>query len=148
MKRLETLCLKQAMALGQISQSTKSKDLPVSLIEKMRKIQLINGEYLTQDNVDIISRIHIDYNGEDMIFDIELRSRSVKFKFKSDVPIPLDHRLVDGCLGDIDSNTKLGLTVMLNNNFVVVEISAEESKWKWSLTFQIMLVFLCNLGYH
>ena len=123
MKKLETLCFKQAMALGQISQSTKSEDLPISLIK-------------------------IDYDGEDMIFDIESRSRSVKFKFKSDVPIPLDHRLVDGCLGDIDSNTKLGLTVILNDNFVVVEISAEESKWKWSLTFQIMLVFLCNLGYH
>ena len=138
MKKLETLCLKQAMALAQISPSTRSEDLPVSLIKKMRKIQLINGEFLNQDNVDIISRINMDYDGEDFIFDIESRSKSIWFKFKSEVPILLDHRLMDGCLGDIDLNTKLGLNVMLNNNFVVVEISAEESKWKWSLRFQIM----------
>ena len=88
--------------------------------------------------MDIISRINMDYDGEDFIFDIESRSKSIRFKFKSEVPILLDHRLMDGCLGDIDLNTKLGLNVMLNNNFVVVEISAEESKWKWSLRFQIM----------
>ena len=147
MKKLETLCLKRAMALGQISPSTRSEDLPDSLIKKMRKIQLINGEFLTQDNVDIISMINMNYDGEDMIFEIESRSRSIRFKFKSEVPILLDHRLMDGCLGDIDSNTKLDLNVKLNNTFVVVEISAEESKWKWSLRFQIMLVFQRNLGY-
>ena len=114
----------------------------------MRKIQLINGEFLTQDNVDIISRIVMDYDGEDLIFDIESRSKRIEFKFKSELPVLLDHRLMDGCLGDIDSNTKLGLDIMLNNNFVVVEISAEESKWKWSLRLQIMLVFQRNLGYH
>ena len=138
MKKLETLCLKQAMALGQISPSTRSEDLPVSLIKKMRKIQLINGEFLTQDNVDIISRINMDYDGEDLIFEIESRSKSIRFTFKSEVPILLDHRLMDGCFGDIDPNTKLRLNVMLDNNFLVVEMSAEESKWKWSLKFQIM----------
>ena len=144
MKKLETLCLTQAMAFGQISPSTRSEDLPVSLIKKIRKIQLINGKFLTKDNVDIISRINMDYDGEDLIFDIESRSKSIRFKFKSEVPILLDHRLMDGCLGDIDSNTELGLNVMLNDNYVVVEISAEESKWKWSLKFQIMLVYQRN----
>ena len=79
MKKLETLCLKQAMALGQISPSTRSEDLPDSLIKKIRKIQIINGEFLTQDNMDIISRINMDYDGEDFIFDIESRSEFCKY---------------------------------------------------------------------
>ena len=148
MKKLETLCLKQAMALGKISPSTRSEDLPVNLIKKMRKMQLINGEFWTEDNVDIISRINMDYDGEDFMFDIESRFKSIKFNFKSEDPVPLDHRLMDGCFGDIDSNTKLGLIVTLTNNFVVVEISAEESKWKWSLKFQIRLVFQRNLKFY
>ena len=36
---------------------------------------------------------------------------------------------------------------MLSDNFIVVEISAEESEWKWNLRFQIMLVFQKNLRY-
>ena len=94
--------------------------------------------------MDIISQINMDYDGEDFVFYIKSRSAAIRLKFKSEIPISFDHRLMSGCLGDIDSNTELGLNVMLNDNYVVVEISAEESKWKWSLKFQIMLVYQRN----
>ena len=81
----------------------------ISINQKIRKIKLINGEYFTQDNMDIISQINMDYDGEDFVFDIKSRSAAIRLKFKSEIPISFDHRLMSGCLGDIDSNTKLGL---------------------------------------
>ena len=92
-QKLGNICLQIVIDLGI---EVSNENLPVQLVKKINEMKAINGQYITQDHMDKISYIGINYDGDtiDLNFKIfgvrffakqikESSEREIKAKFSS-----------------------------------------------------------------
>ena len=131
-QKLEKICLQIVIDLGiEVSSAT----IPAPLVKKIKEMKAINGQYITQDHMDKISSIGIKYDGETIDLNFEIYGSFHKVSCKKQVAVPLNPALL--FLTQLDIDAELKIDILFDVNATTVELSSNDSKWKWNLCLEV-----------
>ena len=71
-KKLEIICLKTVIESGL---EIDGESIPAPLLDKLKEMREINGNYATQDNLDRISNIEVYYDGETINLSLKINGK-------------------------------------------------------------------------
>ena len=126
--KLETLSL-QAVRLNCIL--TNYDIIPAILHDKRQLVDSVNGHFESIDNIDIISHIAIDYNGEVAMFSFKIYGNVYKITMVEDKPMLLNRQLLYS--HGMAPESQMALKISKSESKHSVSISSEDLQWKWEL---------------
>ena len=132
MLKLETICLQTIINLGMVM---GGKIIPAPLVEKIKEIETINGNFISEDQQDTIKEITIRYNGESTQFTFKLNESLHEVTICKNGFIPIKPELQYFVI--FGPHTPMYIDISLNGNGAEVVLSAEDFQWKWSLSLEI-----------
>ena len=131
-QKLEQICLQIVMDLGI---ETSSEDVPDPLVKKINEMKAINGKYITQDRMDKISTININYDGETIDLTFKIYGNVHKGSCKKQTAIPMNQALIS--LTHLDKDAEMTVDIFSEGNSTTVELSSNDSKCKWNLCLEV-----------
>ena len=131
-QKLEKICLQIVIGLGI---EINSENLPVPLVKKIKEMKAINGQYITQDHMDKISAIGINYDGETLNLTLKIYGNIHKLSCNKLMPVPLNQNLLFLTL--LDKDAELEVDIQFDENAPRVELSSHDFQWKWNLCLEI-----------
>ena len=136
-EKLEISCLKTVI---DSEMAINIESIPVSLVKKIKEMRAINGRYFTEDNLDRISSITVNYDCETVGLGFVINGKLHEILCNKHVPChfykPLLHfvNLGEDALMDVDVFSKEDVTI--------VELTSKTCGWQWNLSLEIRYVFL------
>ena len=125
--KLEISCLKSVIDSEFV---IDSESIPAHLVKKIKEMRAINGKYISQDNLDSISSIEINYDGE-----------TIKLSFMVCRKI---HRVVQ--LVQINEDALMEVEILSEEDVTIVKLTCKDSGWQWKLSLEIRYLFCYNKG--
>ena len=141
LQRLENICLKIVMDLNiKIS----SENIPAQLVKKIKEMKTINGNYITQDKMDKISTIDINYDGEMVDLTFNIHGNVHKVSCKEQMTIPINPALM--FLTTLDQGAVMKVKIDTKGDATTVQLSSNDSLWEWTLCLEVRYSFIWVLG--
>ena len=136
-KKLEIICLKTVIESGL---EIDGESVPAPLLDKLREMREINGNYATQDNLDRISNIEVYYDGETINLSILINGKLHYIFCKKHTSTPINKALLH--LVDLNEHALMEVDIFSNGDSTIVELSCKDSGWKWSLSLEIRYIIV------
>ena len=133
-KKLETICLKIVMDLGII---LSNESIPTQLMEKIKKIQTVNGKYNSEDGNDYINYIQIRYDGETLEIVIRKNEALHTVMFDNQKEIPVNQELFYFVHLEEGATMRAHIEFLEDTSTTSLKLKAEDSQWKWNLKMEI-----------
>ena len=131
-KALEIICLKTVVESGLV---IDSENIPAPLVEKIMEMRAINGRYITQDNLDSISRIEIHYDGETILLSFIIFGKVHKVVCKKQMSTSINKAIIS--FVELNKSARMEVDIVSKEDVTIVEMSCKDSGWKWSLSLEI-----------
>ena len=131
-KALEIICLKTVVESGLV---IDSENIPAPLVEKIMEMRAINGRYITQDNLDSISRIEIHYDGETILLSFIIFGKVHKVVCKKQMSTSINKAIIS--FVELNKYARMEVDIVSKEDVTIVELSCKDSGWKWSLSLEI-----------
>ena len=131
-KALEIICLKTVVESGLV---IDSENIPAPLVEKIMEMRAINGRYITQDNLDSISRIEIHYDGETILLSFIIFGKVHKVVCKKQMSTSINKAIIS--FVELNKYARMEVDIVSKEDVTIVEMSCKDSGWKWSLSLEI-----------
>ena len=131
-KALEIICLKTVVESGLV---IDSENIPAPLVEKIMEMRAINGRYITQDNLDSISRIEIHYDGETILLSFIIFGKVHKVVCKKQKSTSINKAIIS--FVELNKSARMEVDIVSKEDVTIVEMSCKDSGWKWSLSLEI-----------
>ena len=136
-QKLEKICLQIVIGLGI---EINSENLPAPLVKKINEMKAINGQYITQDHMDKISAISINYDGETLDLTLKIYGNIHKLSCNKQMAVPLNHTILFLTL--LDKDAELKVDFLFDENAPRMELSSNDAQWKWNLCLEIRYKFI------
>ena len=134
---LRNICLQLVIDLGI---ETNSENVPAQLVKKLNEMKAINGQYNSQDHMDKISSIGINYDGDTIDLNFKIYENVHKVSCKKQVAVPMNPALM--YLTQLDEDAEMKVDILVDGHATTVELTSNDSKWKWSLCLEIRYTFI------
>ena len=141
-QKLGNICLQIVIDLGI---EVSNENLPVQLVKKINEMKAINGQYITQDHMDKISYIGINYDGDTIDLNFKIYGNVHKVSCKKQVEVPLNQALM--FLTQLDQDAEMKVDILFDGNATTVELSSHDCKWKWNLCLEVRYRFITVINF-
>ena len=135
--RLEQICLNIVMKLNM---EISIENIPIQLVKTIEKMKTINGNFITQDKMDRISSIGINYDGETVDLSFNIHNNIHKVSCKEDKTIPVNPALL--FLTTLHQEAVMKVEIDMNVNATTVKLSSKDSLWDWNLCLEVRYDFI------
>ena len=99
------------------------------------EMRAINGRYITQDNLDSISRIEIHYDGETILLSFIIFGKVHKVVCKKQMSTSINKAIIS--FVELNKSARMEVDIVSKEDVTIVEMSCKDSGWKWSLSLEI-----------
>ena len=121
-----------------------SENIPVHMLKTIEKMKTINGNYITQDNMDKISSIDINFDGETVNLTFKIHKDVHKVSCKEEMTIPVNPALM--FMTTLDQDAVLKVKIVINEDATTVQLSSNDSSWEWTLCLEVRYGLTWDLG--
>ena len=114
-----------------------NESIPTQLMEKIKKIQTVNGKYNSEDGNDYINYIQIRYDGETLEINIRKNEAFHTVTFDNQKEIPVNQELFYFVHLEEGATMKARIDFIEDTSTTSLKLRAEDSQWKWNLKMEI-----------
>ena len=131
-KKLGNICLQIVVDLGI---EVSSERIPAQLVKKINEMKAINGRYISQDHMDKISSIGINYDGDTIDLAFKIYGNIHKVSCKKQVAVTMNPVVM--YLTQLEQDAEMNVDILFDGNTTTVVLNSIDSKWKWNLCLEI-----------
>ena len=112
-----------------------SENIPAHMLKTIEKMKTINGNYITQDNMNKISSVDINFDGETVNLTFKIHKDVHKVSCKEEMTIPVNAGLM--FLTTLDQDAVMKVKIDINGEATTVQLSSNDSLWEWTLCLEV-----------
>lgn len=137
--KLEISCLKSVIDSEFV---IDSESIPAHLVKKIKEMRAINGKYISQDNLDSISSIEINYDGETIKLSFMVCRKIHRVVFNKQMLSPINTAILR--LVQLNEDALMEVEILSEEDVTIVKLTCKDSGWKWNLSLEIRYLFCYN----
>ena len=131
-EKLEISCLKRVIDSEIL---INGESMPVSLVKKITEMRAINGRYSTEDNLDKISSITVNYDGETVRLGFVINEKLHEIVCNKHIPCPFYKPLLH--FVNLDEDALMDVDVFSKEDVTIVELTSRSCGWKWNFSLEV-----------
>ena len=139
--KLEISCLKSVIDSEFV---IDSESIPAHLVKKIKEMRAINGKYISQDNLDSISSIEINYDGETNKLSFMVCRKIHRVVFNKQMLSPINTAILR--LVQLNEDALMEVEILSEEDVTIVKLTCKDSGWQWKLSLEIRYLFCYNKG--
>ena len=136
-KKLEIICLKTVIDLGLV---IDSEGIPAPLLKRIKEMRAINGRFISQDNLDSISAIEVNYDGEIIELSFIIYRQLHKVFLNQQISSPINKAIL--FFVEPSGEALMDVDIVSKEDITSIELSCKNSGWQWNLSLEIRYILL------